>query len=284
MHTKIRSVLIMANMHKPDTAYMTDEIRNRLEAMGIVVHEFRFYGEDHPAEIPDADVAISLGGDGTVLYCARLLAKRGIPILPVNMGRFGFITEVTAAEWFDVFSAFSAGKIGVGNRLMLHAEVIRDGDVFSSVVGLNDVVVTKAGISNLVSVAVSLDSGDLGRYRADGILVATPTGSTAYSVAANGPILYPEMQAIILNPICPFTLSHRPIVLPADEVVTITVDEQQRSQLILTVDGQTMVGLQLGDRVRIRRSEHDIQIIRSSVRSFYDVLRSKLNWSGGPDD
>lgn len=284
MQKKIRSVLVMANMHKMAAERLISEIVSCLEAKDIQVHVRRFSGDTDINHIPEADLAISLGGDGTVLYCVRLLAGRSVPILPVNLGSFGFITEVAEDEWYDVFSAFESGEVEAGNRLILQAEVYRNGELFCSHIGLNDAVVTKAGISNLISVKVELDSGDLGRYRADGILVATPTGSTAYSIAAGGPILYPEMQALILNPICPFALSHRPIVLPPDEVVTIRIDETQRADLILTVDGQTVVALQLGDRVVIRRAAHNAGILRSSRRSFYDVLRAKLNWSGGPDD
>lgn len=274
----------MANMHKQESAALIDEIQQRLTADGIDVHVRRFYGDAEIGDIPAADLVISLGGDGTVLYCARLVADKGIPILPVNLGSFGFITEVAAEEWYDAIVAYQAGEVVVGSRLMLQAELYRKGQLLCTNTGLNDIVITKAGISNLISVKVRVSGGVLGRYRADGVLVATPTGSTAYSAAAGGPILYPEMQAIIVNPVCPFTLSYRPVVLPPEETVTIEVDEPQRAQLMLTVDGQTMVAMQEGDVVQIRRASHEIGILRSTRRSFYDVLRSKLNWSGGPDD
>lgn len=274
----------MANLHKSLAEDMIVEITRQLESEGVRVLVERFYGEDDLGAVPEVDLAISLGGDGTVLFCARRLAGHDIPILPVNLGSFGFITEVAASEWYDVYAGYRQGNVDAGRRLMLQVDLFRDDELLCSHLGLNDMVITKAGISNLISVDVTLTSGSLGRYRADGVLVATPTGSTAYSVAAGGPILYPEMQAIILNPICPFTLSHRPIVLPPDEAVTITVDEPQRAQLILTVDGQTVVSLQQGDRVCVRKAAATVGILRSSARSFYDVLRSKLNWSGGPDD
>ncbi len=274
----------MANTHKPEAESIISEIQQCLASESVEVLVRCFSEASDIQDIPPADLVISLGGDGTVLYCARLLANRQIPVLPVNLGSFGFITEVTAAEWYDVFSAFRDGLVEAGSRLMLQVDLFRDDKLMCSHLGLNDMVITKAVISNLISVDVSLSSGKLGRYRADGVLVATPTGSTAYSVAAGGPILYPEMQALILNPICPFTLSHRPIVLPPDETITITMDEPQRAQLILTVDGQTVVSLEQGDRVRVRRAPFNIGILRSSARSFYDVLRSKFNWSGGPYD
>ena len=136
----------------------------------------------------------------------------------------------------------------------------------------------------MVHLSVSLGDQRLGTYRADGVMVATPTGSTAYSAAAGGPILHPEMEAMILNPICPFTLSHRPIVLPPTEEVRISLDRPQRTRVALTVDGQSLTPLGEGDEVVVRASNERAQIIRSDQRTFYEVLRSKLNWSGGPDD
>ncbi|THB67922.1 MAG: NAD(+)/NADH kinase [Spirochaetaceae bacterium] len=284
MERNVTSVLVMVNSHKPQAEPVVKDIDSRLSALGINVLVAGFENGLMSGALPHADLAISLGGDGTVLYCARKLAGSGIPIMPVNLGTFGFITEITATEWYEEFSAYMSGQVSSGQRLMLEVKLFREDRLVCSNIGLNDVVITGAGISNLISVAVSLGSGDLGRYRADGVLIATPTGSTAYSMAAGGPVLCPEMQAIILNPICPFTLSHRPIVLPPEEKISITVDQQQRSELILTVDGQTVVQLQTGDRLEVERSVRSIGIVRSSSRSFYDVLRAKLNWSGGSND
>jgi NAD+ kinase len=149
--------------------------------------------------------------------------------------------------------------------------------------GLNDAVISASGISKIVKLSVRLSDTPLGRYRADGIIVATPTGSTAYSAAAGGPILHPEMDAMILNPICPFTLSHRPIVVPHDEEIVVEVEEEQRTGLMMTVDGQSEFPLKPDDRIVIRASEEKARIVRSNKRTFYEVLRTKLNWSGGPD-
>jgi NAD+ kinase len=170
MKKTIRSVLIMANTQKADAGRMISDIQERLEGRGLAVSVCRFTGESFKEDIPAADLAISLGGDGTVLFCARLLAGRGIPILPVNLGSFGFITEVAASEWYQVFCDYEQGRVADYQRLMLQARVIRDEKVLCEHIGLNDVAVAGAGISNLVSVAVAVTGGRLGHYRADGVL------------------------------------------------------------------------------------------------------------------
>jgi NAD+ kinase len=268
---------------KDDAQGLAEDIRTHLEANDIDVVVFGFKGKPAQPHLDDFDLAISLGGDGTVLFSSRILSSRNIPILAVNLGDFGFITEVSKNEWLDAFEKYRSGLLDVGNRILLSVVVVRNGHEIGHFTGLNDAVVSGAGISKIVKLSVSLSDVELGRYRADGIIVATPTGSTAYSAAAGGPILYPELDAMIINPICPFTLSHRPIVVPGAERICIDVEPQQRTKVILTVDGQTVTPLLPEDTVRIERSPVRARIIRSSRRTFYEVLRSKLNWSGGPD-
>ncbi|TVR32265.1 MAG: NAD(+)/NADH kinase [Spirochaetaceae bacterium] len=283
MKFNIKSVLVIANLSKPHAERITEEIRDYLEQQGIEVVAFGFRGKTADPELDHYDLAISLGGDGTVLYSSRIVCAREIPILPVNLGDFGFITEVTQDEWRDAFERYRNGQIEAGPRLLIDVSVERNGRKIAAYIGLNDAVVSAAGISKIVKLTVRLREASLGRYRADGMIVATPTGSTAYSAAAGGPILYPEMDALILNPICPFTLSHRPIVLPPDEVVTMSVDDDQRTSVMMTVDGQSELQLEPGDRITVRTASRKAYIIRSNKRTFYEVLRSKLNWSGGPD-
>jgi NAD+ kinase len=283
MNVNVKRVLIIANLSKPPAEQITQEIRTVLEAQGISVVVFSFRGKPVDPELDHYDLAISLGGDGTVLYSSRIVCHHEIPILPVNLGDFGFITEVAQNEWREAFDRYRNGTIEAGPRLLISVSVERAGRVISSFVGMNDVVISAAGISKIVKLSVDLTEASLGRYRADGIIVATPTGSTAYSAAAGGPILHPEMEALILNPICPFTLSHRPIVLPPDEIVRIRVEPDQRTSVMMTVDGQSELALIPGDLMTVRTAQHKAYIIRSNKRSFYEVLRSKLNWSGGPD-
>jgi NAD+ kinase len=283
-HT-IRSVLIIANIGKPEAFRLSREMEEFFRDAGVVADAFHYEGVANSIPINRTyDLAITLGGDGTVLFASRVLAEHQVPILPVNLGDFGFISEVGHSEWRAAYHSYESGEIAAGSRLVLQVCVMRDGDEVCRFRGLNDAVVSSEGISRMVRLSVSLENQHLGTYKADGVMVATPTGSTAYSAAAGGPILHPEMDAMILNPICPFTLSHRPIVLPPREVIEITVDSAQRTSVALTVDGQSLTPLDEGDRVLIRAADEQAQIIRSDQRTFYEVLRRKLNWSGGPND
>ncbi len=283
-HT-VHSVLIIANTGKSDAHDLSSAMEAFFSDQGIHADSFHYEGVAHDIPIErQYDLAITLGGDGTVLFASRVLAAHQVPILPVNLGDFGFISEVGHSEWREAFASYVAGEIVAGSRFVLQVCVYRSGSEFCRFRGLNDAVVSSEGISRMVRLSVSLGDQHLGTYKADGVMVATPTGSTAYSAAAGGPILHPEMDAMILNPICPFTLSHRPIVLPPDEEVRISVDHPQRTNVALTVDGQSLTPLSTGDYVVVRASGERAQIIRSDQRTFYEVLRTKLNWSGGPYD
>jgi len=280
---EIKNALIVVNITKADALPLATEIEDYLSDLGISVEVHRFAGKTVDFTVKACDVAFSLGGDGTVLYCSRSLGNRGIPIFAINVGDFGFITEVSKDEWKRTFEQYRKGNLGISKRMMIETKVYRDGKEISVHRGLNDSVVAAAGISRVVKLRVDVGETALGRYRADGVIVATPTGSTAYSAAAGGPILAPEMDALILNPICPFTLSNRSLVLPGDQPVYITIEEGQRTDVILTVDGQDVISLAEGDRLMVQPARHKLKIVLSDRRNFYEILRSKLNWSGGPD-
>ncbi len=279
-----RSILLIANFDKPGAESESTRISAELAAAGFAVQKFGFRGQ--PGSVPQQsfDLAISLGGDGTVLYAARSMAPLGVPILPVNLGDFGFITEVALDEVLAAVDSYFAGKLRVGERLMVSVDVSRNDSLVHRFLALNDVVISSAGISKLVRLSASLRDTPIGKYRADGVIVATPTGSTAYSAAAGGPILHPEMAAMILIPICAFSISHRPLVVPGEEIVFIDVEQQQRTDLILTLDGQTVVPLARGDRISVRSADMPARVVQSDRRTFYEVLRQKLSWSGGADD
>jgi NAD+ kinase len=279
----VRSVLIIANLHKNRAGEVADTIRRELSAEGIRTVVFQFLGKPAPPPADHWDLAFSLGGDGTVLYTSRILSPRPTPIIGVNMGDFGFLTEIAEHEWREAFEEYRAGRLEVGDRMLQDVTVERGGEEIASFVGLNDTVITAAGIAKIIRLSVRLGESSLGSYRADGIIIATPTGSTAHSAAAGGPILDPRMDALIINPICPFTLSHRPIVVPGYETITIRVEQQQRTEVLMTVDGQIVCPLQVDDIVTVRRNPSFARIVRARRHSFYDVLRSKLNWSGGPE-
>lgn len=294
---EIKNALIVVNRAKEDASEVGAQIEEYLAAIGASVDTHGYAEKPGAFTVSDYDVAFSLGGDGTVLYCSRLLgtgsadsagcrdkpAGQSIPIFAVNVGDFGFITEVSKDEWKQAFEKFRNGKLGISERVMVETTLYRGGEAIEIRCGLNDVVIASAGTSKVVRLSVDIGETTLGRYRADGVIIATPTGSTAYSVAAGGPILAPEMDALILNPICPFTLSNRPLVLPGDIPIHIGVEPRQRTDVVLTVDGQETVELAEGDRLKIRRADTKARIVRSDRRNFYEVLRSKLNWSGGPD-
>jgi NAD+ kinase len=280
---ELRRVLIVVNSRKDHVSTVVDAVESFVRARGGETVRLDFAARIPAEELGGIDLAVSLGGDGTLLFCARLLAGRGVPILPVNLGDVGFITEVTRDELIPACEAFLAGTVGLSERLMLAVSVRRgDGEV-AAFTGLNDAVVSTTGISRMIRLKVKLSDTPVGRYRADGVIVATPTGSTAYSMAAGGPIVYPEMEAFILTPICPFTLSNRPTVVPASEQLEIEVEEDQRTGLALTVDGQETMPLAPGDRVSIRRAARKALIVRSDRRGFYEVLRTKLHWAGEPN-
>ena len=277
------TVLIIANCEKPKAQMLAEQIQSFLNSKDISSYLFTFQGKAKLPKFAQVQLAITLGGDGTVLFAARALAPQGIPILPVNLGNFGFITEVSQNEWQEALEAYFHGTSTFGHRILAKVEVYRRFSLLFESNYLNDAVISGAGISKILSLSASLSETEIGKYRADGIIISTPTGSTAYSAAAGGPILHPEMNALILNPICPFTLSHRPLVISGDEKITITIDPIQRTQVILTLDGQLEYPLMPSDEIRISKASDGIKILNSQQRNFYEVLRSKLNWSGGPD-
>jgi len=283
MTKRIEHALLIVNLHKESSRSLMSEIESSLHADGCEVHVCAFEGK--PDRIPDFkyDIAFSLGGDGTVLYAARCMAKRGVPVVPINLGTLGFIAAVHRSDWRLTYDAYCRGESSISTRLMLDIRLERKGVVIERHSCLNDAVIAAAGISKIIRLDVGTKTIRFGRYRADGLIVATPTGSTAYSVAAGGPILDPEMDAMILNPVCPFTLSNRPIVIPAHETILVDIEAEQRSAVMLTIDGQLVCALEPKDRISIRRAKKKAILIASDREVFYRVLRTKLNWSGGPD-
>ncbi len=281
MTQKILKVIIVVNLQKDGSSELVKEISSYLKSLDIDVFVFSYSGKSKIPKLETADLVFSLGGDGTVLFCSRIVESMSIPILAVNIGDFGFITEISKKEWKSAFIKYQNGQLDLSRRVMINVMVERRGERVAFHKGLNDAVISSNGISNIIKLTLQINETSLGKYRADGIIVATPTGSTAYSISAGGPILDPEMEALIINPICPFTLSNRPIVVSGNEVVTITVEDGQRTDVILSVDGQDAYPLKVGDKIIVERSQTKALLIRSDKRNFYDILRSKLNWSGG---
>lgn len=232
--------------------------------------------------LPEAAFAVSLGGDGTFLYCARLLADRPVPILPVHLGTFGFITEVTHNEWTEALDSWLEGRLVVEERMTLDVVIRRSGQETARFMAMNDAVIGASGISKIVRLSLYLGGYEAGHFRGDGMILSTATGSTAYSMAAGGPILVPPMKALVLTPICPFSLSWRPMVIPDQDEIVVRVDENQRADVLLTVDGQESYSLEENDRIIMKGRAAGALVIKSDKRVFYEVLRTKLGWSGGP--
>jgi NAD+ kinase len=222
-------------------------------------------------------LVIVLGGDGTLLAVARIFAATGTPILSVNLGFLGFLTEVRLADLYSTLECWHSGCHDLDARAMLHAELWRGGECCSTYRALNEVVVSKGDIARMGEFAVELDGKMVARFRADGVIVSTPTGSTAYTLAANGPILTPDVDAMVVTPICPHLLTLRPIVIRGDALLIVRVEGIQ-NQALLTVDGQKAVELLLGDEVRCRKSGHAVNLVRISEGGFFEALRSKLSW------
>jgi len=231
------------------------------------------------SEIPSlSDLVVVLGGDGTLLSVARLVGERDVPILAVNLGSLGFLTEVTLDELFPVLERVLEEDYTLDERTMLEAYVHRQGERIAQYRVLNDVVIHKGTLARIIELETYINDYYLTTYRADGLIISTPTGSTAYSLAAGGPIIHPSLPAIILNPICPFTLSQRPLVVP-DNLGQVTVTLlTENEDVFLTLDGQLGFALRFKDKVEIRKAPYTIKLIRSPYRNYFEVLRAKLKW------
>jgi NAD+ kinase len=223
------------------------------------------------------DVIFVLGGDGTMLGVSRLVAERGVPILGINLGSLGFLTEVNKDEVFEAVDRVLSGDCAVEERLMLRAMIRRDGQEVSSYTVLNDAVITQGALARIIDLETSVNGTYLTTFKADGLIIATPTGSTAYSLSASGPILYPTMESIILTPICSHTLTNRPVVLPGDFRVAVTL-KTLSEDVYLTLDGQLGHPLRLDDVVEIGRSPFRTRLLVPHERNYFDVLRTKLKW------
>jgi NAD+ kinase len=225
----------------------------------------------------EADLLLVLGGDGTLLAAAREAAPRGIPILPINLGGLGFLTSFTLEELYPALQDAIAGCSPVSERVMLLAERTHDESTLAQQRVLNEAVVHKGTLARMIELELYIDDGFVCRYRADGLIVATPTGSTAYSMSAGGPIVHPAVESILVTPICPHTLSDRPVVVPDVSKVELRMAEDSDS-VFLTLDGQTGVPLQAGDRVRITRAVERLKLIHPPNKTYFEILRNKLKW------
>jgi NAD+ kinase len=233
-----------------------------------------------PDEIPAlVEMIIVLGGDGTLLSAARLVANAhaDVPIFGVNLGSLGFMAEVSLDELYGNLEKAIAGKLGTEDRIMLTASVLREGKRIAQYRVLNDAVINKGALARMMELRISVNDGHLTTLRADGLIVATPTGSTAYSLSAGGPIIHPTIHCFVLTPICPHTLSNRPIALPDSVVVTVCLTSPSED-VSLTLDGQIGFPLEPNDVVAIKKSQFRMKLIKHPTKSYYEILRTKLKW------
>lgn len=224
------------------------------------------------------DVIIVLGGDGTLLAVARAIGGRSVPILGVNLGTLGFLAETSQDELYEALETVLAGGFLLEERTRLAVEVEREGEVVGSYLALNDAVFARTALSRIVDLEVRADGADVTTYYGDGLIVATPTGSSAYSLSAGGPLLLPGVGAMLLTPICPHTLTQRPLVLPDTCKLEICMHNPRGGDVQLTMDGQVGCVLHEGDRVAVRRSEHPTRLLVPPGRSRFEVMRAKLRW------
>ena len=226
------------------------------------------------------DLIVLLGGDGTLIGMARRIARAGVdvPIAGVNFGSLGFLTEITLDDLYPSLEAMLAGTAPIEDRMMLRARTLRGGREHTNELVLNDVVITKGALSRIIELSVCVDGASVMRVRSDGLIVATPTGSTAYNLAAGGPIVHPVVDAVLLTPIAPHMLTNRPLVVAGTSAISVEPIMNGNEEVFVTFDGQSGHPLQAGDKVVITRAERPLRLVRGSGRTYFDVLRQKLKW------
>jgi len=275
----VKSIAIITKKFKPDALEAGKALRTWLETQGIKACHFENEPEPHiPTLPPDVDFIVVMGGDGTILSVARHYGGKGVPVFGVNLGGLGFLTEISLDELYPAMAEHVlTGKFEVEERSMLTVTLYRHGQRFWQENVLNDAVINKGALARIAELTTWIDGEYLTVYRADGLIVATPTGSTAYNLSAGGPIVYPTLHHLILLPICSHTLSNRPIILPDTVTVAVTLDEKAQD-VYLTLDGQVGQAMEPGDRVEIRRAPHHLKLVKSPHRSHFEILRTKLGW------
>jgi NAD+ kinase len=277
---------IISKPQKPEVAGILRDLIAWLEARHynylLDPDSAAYIGAPNPIERVDLpkhkpNLVIVLGGDGTLLAAARAFARTTTPILSVNLGSLGFLTEIPLSDLYSTLEAWCDNCAEIEVRSMMHAQHIRDSEIIQQWNALNDVVIAKGTIARMGDFSVEIDRQLVATFRADGVIVSTPTGSTAYNLAANGPIVMPTVNALLVTPICPHLLTIRPIVTPGEATVSVHVVGVP-NEIYLTVDGQEAVPLRLGDHVHCQRSEASVRLLRSRPNGLFSVLRSKLKW------
>ncbi len=278
----MKKALLIINLSKDESMVLAKKISDFLKERKFETDFFSFDGFCDNTALSGYDIVVTLGGDGTVLFAARNAVDSHIPIFPVNLGEFGFIASIQPEEWEIQFDNYLAGKVPVEERSMLKVQIVRENQIIYSSLGLNDVVISAKRAATTISLDVKYDDLPLCKLKADGVIVSTSTGSTAYSAAAGGPIVDPGLSAFVITPVNSFSLSSRPIVLNPDGKLTMSIENSRTKETSITVDGQEPFSLQIGDTVIVEQNENKVRLIACTREKFYNALRSKLNWSGVP--
>ena len=281
----MRAYGIIAKRNKPEALALTKTVIEWLNNKGVrtlVDHEVaekigHAYHLERNAIPSQTDILIVLGGDGTLLSVARLKGIESIPILGINVGGLGFLTETFKEEMFQVLERVVGGDFETDKRLMLKATICRGEKVIVQSSVLNDIVINKGALARIIDLETYIDGGYLTTFKADGLILSTPTGSTAYSLAAGGPIVYPSLDSIIMNPICPHTLTNRPLVLP-DNIEIKVILKSANQDVHITLDGQVGMPLKAEDVVEAKKAGSYIHLIKSPYKTYFEVLRTKLRW------
>jgi NAD+ kinase len=281
----MKKIAIFAKVHDPRCQGVAEELIRWLESRGLTplveAHLARHLGGRSgipDEEIPDlADMAVVLGGDGTLISAARLIGGREIPILGVNLGSLGFLTEITLDELYPSLESCLSGDYRTSARMMVSVTVERNGETICAHRVLNDVVINKGALARIVDMETLVNDHYLTTYKADGLIISSPTGSTGYCLSANGPIVHPTLECLTITPICPHTLTNRPIVLEPTAVVIVRLISKNED-VFLTLDGQVGVELKCGDMIRVGRAEHRTKLVMSKSKDYFEVLRTKLKW------
>ncbi|MDQ6786948.1 MAG: NAD(+)/NADH kinase [Acidobacteriota bacterium] len=282
---KIKCVGVVVKPNHKEAWETACEIAAWLKERGIsTVQESHYKSETCDIESLDienfkraVDLIVVLGGDGTMISTAPLIDARAVPVLGINYGSLGYLTEFRIEEMLSALEAILSGDFEIDARVMLEVEHFRGAERIESGRVLNDVVVNKAVLARMIEIEVRLNNLFVNSFRADGLIVSTPTGSTAYNLSAGGPIVYPSMNAVVLTPICPFTLTNRPIVVPDTDEINLRL-KQESDGVVLTLDGQFGYSMTADDSVSIRKSETTFNLVQPTNRNYFDVLRNKLKW------
>lgn len=284
----IKKVGIIVKRNNDEALKTANDLADRLSVLGISVVGEPLVTNEAQEETPaddlnrvdlgaESDLIVVLGGDGTMISTARLIGDSECLVLGINYGSLGYLADFRIEEMFTALDDILDGRYEIDRRVMLTAEHRRGDEICAKGRVLNDVVINKAALARIIEIDVQLNGLYVNSFRADGLIISTPTGSTAYNLSAGGPIVYPSMNAVVLTPICPFTLTNRPIVVPDDAVIELFLKDENEG-VVLTLDGQTGFQMRSNDRVVIRKSRTTFNLVQPPNRNYFDVLRNKLKW------